>query len=217
MLNRFNSPSGRSYSLYALLLSLGTHLYLLSVFGLNEGRVLPSTTGLGQPGVLSVQLVSSNHHNSGHAAGAKVEIKGTREATESAEKSKGMALPVPRSPDIVPWLQLPVNVQTEPHYFRASELTQKPVFSDGVPDNLYLTAPGEASQVAILKLLINERGEVDRVLVDESGLSSEAEKLLVEVFSKARFYPGKIDESPVKSQLKIETVLESVAHGKDRN
>lgn len=207
----------RACSLYALLLSLVAHVYLLSAFGLSEGWALPSTVSLKQAGVFSVQLISTDRNNSGHAAGAQVEIEGMREATEPEAKSKEMVLPVPRSPDIVPWLHLPVKVQTEPHYFRASELTQKPVFLDGVPDNLYLTVPGEASQTAVLKLLINERGEVDRVLVDDSGLSIEAEKLLVEVFSGAKFYPGKIGESPVKSQLKIETVLESAVNDKDRD
>lgn len=178
---------------------------------------MPSTVSLEQAGVFSVQLVSTDRNNSGHVAGANVELEGMREATEPEAKSREIVFPVPRPPEIVPWLHLPVKVQTEPHYFRGSELTQKPVFFDGVPDSLYLTVPGEASQTAVLKLLINERGEVDRVLVDDSGLSIEAEKLLIEVFSRAKFYPGKIGESPVKSQLKIETVLESVVNDKDRD
>jgi hypothetical protein len=59
-------------------------------------------------------------------------------------------------------------------------------------------------------LFINEYGDIDHVKIEKSGLPEEAERLIADAFSKTKFYPGRIDRTAVKTQLKIEIAIESV-------
>jgi hypothetical protein len=98
---------------------------------------------------------------------------------------------------------------SEPHYFLANELTEKPLVLQDIPPTLNLSLRGAAVQPVVLRLLINEQGDIDRVEIDESELPEEAEKLVIQAFSKIKFYPGKLDASFVKSQLRIEVILDN--------
>jgi hypothetical protein len=91
-------------------------------------------------------------------------------------------------------------------YFLANALTQKPLVAVDVPD-LTLMVPGVPSQAAVLRLLINEYGDVDSVVVENSLLPDVAQKRVTDAFSQLRFHPGEIRGVPVKSQLRIEVLL----------
>ena len=64
------------------------------------------------------------------------------------------------------------------------------------------------SQTVALRLLINEQGLIDEVLVEGEPLSTPVERLIKDAFSKIQFEPGKIGNASVKSQLWIEVDLE---------
>jgi hypothetical protein len=93
--------------------------------------------------------------------------------------------------------------QIEPHYFQPKELTEKPQVLQDVFPTAKLSLPGVSIQSVVVRLLINEPGEADRGEIDESGLTDEAKGVVAQAFSKLKFYPGKLDDSFVKSQLRL--------------
>lgn len=99
---------------------------------------------------------------------------------------------------------------TGPHYFRLSELTQKPeVLQDAVAD-LIIRMPGLEPQPVVLRLLISDEGQVDQVLVEDSFLAPEVETAIREAFAKVRFEPGRIGRIAVRSQMRVEARLETM-------
>ena len=106
---------------------------------------------------------------------------------------------------------LPALLPVPSYYFSAKDLTKKPLVARDVPADLILTVPDVPAQAATLQILINEYGEIDQVIVEDSLLPEVAQKTVVDAFVKARFYPGEINGVPVKSQLRIEIMLEDIA------
>ncbi|QAU33794.1 hypothetical protein [Janthinobacterium sp. 17J80-10] len=104
---------------------------------------------------------------------------------------------------------LPAVLPMPARYFEPKDLTEKPRVSQDNPAGLSLLVPDISPQPAIVRLLINEQGEVDRVEVENSQLSEQAERFVIDAFAKIRFTPGKVGDLPVKSLLRIEVTLES--------
>jgi hypothetical protein len=104
----------------------------------------------------------------------------------------------------------PVIIRTpaKPYYFQAAELTQKPLVLRDVPSDLLFDVPDVPPHAAVLRLLINELGEVDEVIIDDSSVPEAVAQSIIEAFRKARFHAGEIDGTPVKSQVRIEVMLE---------
>lgn len=100
--------------------------------------------------------------------------------------------------------------QAAPYYFATKELTQKPIVIRDVPVDMLLHVPGVPTQAAVLRMLINEYGDVDRIIVENSLLPDSAQEIVIDAFSKIRFHPGEIRGTSVKSQIKIEVVLTDV-------
>ena len=103
-----------------------------------------------------------------------------------------------------------VAAAEEPYYFKASELEEKPQVLKDVPSDLAHRLAGDLPQTAVLRLLINESGEIDQVIIDESSFSEANQRLIRDAFARMRFSPGKIAHSSVKSELKIEIMLEDI-------
>lgn len=104
---------------------------------------------------------------------------------------------------------LAMHTPTEPHYFSARELTEKPFVLEDIPSNLVLPLPDVPPQSTVVRLMIDESGNIDRVVMEDSRLPEGAAKLIAEAFEKTRFHPGRINGMPVKSQLRIEITLEN--------
>lgn len=102
----------------------------------------------------------------------------------------------------------PISRSNKEKYFRMSELTEKPLVLEDIPPDLGGLLPDVEPQTATIRLLISAAGHVDRVLLDDSALPNFAEHIIQEVFSKVKFRPGKIDGVAVKSELKIEVMIE---------
>lgn len=105
---------------------------------------------------------------------------------------------------------LPALLPAPPYYFSVKDLTQKPLVARDVPADLILIVPDVPAQAATLQILINEYGEIDQVKVEDSLLPEAAQKTVVDAFAKTRFHPGEINGVPVKSQLRIEIMLEDI-------
>jgi hypothetical protein len=103
----------------------------------------------------------------------------------------------------------PVFWPTGQYYFSANELSERPhVLQDVVP-LLSLSIPGIETQSVILRLLINEQGTVDSIHLDHTELPDDIVRIVIAAFSNLKFEPGKIDHAAVKSQLRIEVLLEN--------
>ena len=98
----------------------------------------------------------------------------------------------------------------EPHYFRTSELTQKPVVVQDISSSFVIVVPDVPAQAAILRLFVNDEGNIDKVLIEDSHLPEHAERRIRDAFSRIRFQPGKIGRQAVRSQFRIEVLLEEV-------
>jgi len=61
----------------------------------------------------------------------------------------------------------------------------------------------------VLRLLINEAGDVDKVIVETVDVPGELEILASQAFVQAKFQPGLRGEMPVKSQMLVEITFES--------
>lgn len=103
---------------------------------------------------------------------------------------------------------LPVMALSEPHYYTIDELTVRPFVLEDVPSSTVFSLPDVPPEPILIQLLINEFGEVDRVLLEATPFSEEVERFVMDSFSKLKFYPGKLSEQPVKSQMSIEVTLE---------
>ncbi len=96
-----------------------------------------------------------------------------------------------------------------PYYYSLKQLTERPSVIEDATTDMRLILPGIESQSVILRLLINEAGAIDQVEVEHSNLRPEVEPIVLGAFNRLRFTPGKIDGIAVKSQLKIEVMLEN--------
>lgn len=91
-------------------------------------------------------------------------------------------------------------------YLPASLLSERPqVLQDIDPDWHF---DGLSLPVVECVLLINEYGDVDRVLISGSALSPMLAEDVRARFLAARFSPGRLHGRPVKSALRIEVRLE---------
>ncbi|MGI4849506.1 MAG: hypothetical protein ACRYGK_15430 [Janthinobacterium lividum] len=96
-------------------------------------------------------------------------------------------------------------------YFKTSQLSVKPALLQDIPAVLRLTVPGLVSQPVILRLLINEQGGVDQAELVDAALPAPAQQALADAFSALRFAPGQRAGQAVRSQLRIEVLLENKA------
>lgn len=104
----------------------------------------------------------------------------------------------------------PLLVAVKPYYFAIKDLTQRPLVVRDVPADFMLIVPDVPSQAATLQILISEYGDVDKVIVENSLLPEVAQKTVIDEFSKLKFNPGEVKGIPVKSQLRIEIMLEEI-------
>ncbi len=104
---------------------------------------------------------------------------------------------------------IPASEEYRNHYFESRELTQKPLVIVDIPADFSLQISDALEQPLILRLLIGEYGDVDRVVIEDQSLPVYAKDALTEAFKSIKFHPGEIDDIPVKSQLKIIVRLNS--------
>jgi len=104
-----------------------------------------------------------------------------------------------------------IVVPPKPYYFQPNELTEQPEVVVDISSDLSPILSSGVAQLAILNLFINEDGDIDEVVVENSLLSEPAQHLMKDAFSKTQFTPGKVAGLAVKSQLRIEVMLEGLA------
>jgi len=97
-------------------------------------------------------------------------------------------------------------------YIPASQLDVKPHVVRDIDPDLLENFRGVQAQWLNLTLLINDYGDVDRVIVESFPMTSDLpEQLLDDLkqrFLEARFTPGRLHNQTVRSQLRIRIHLE---------
>lgn len=133
---------------------------------------------------------------------------GTDERVEVASAYPPNSAPVAqRSIDVPP--MLPIPGQAEVRYFQLGELTQEPLVAHGLIGDKLLVVPGISPQLASLQVSIDDQGLVEWITLDDSQLSDKEKRLVIDAFLQVKFHPGKIGRIPVRSQLRMEIMLES--------
>ena len=107
------------------------------------------------------------------------------------------------------WLSL-VDL-TPSRYYLPNELTEKPQVIEDIPTDNIRFLPDLGIRTVIAKLLIDENGRVEDILLEDSALSSQAKSFITDSFAGLKFEPGKLGMLPVKSQLNIEVTLDYAA------
>ena len=95
-----------------------------------------------------------------------------------------------------------------PYYFQPRELSRKPQITSPVMLDYPDSAPLVIKNQMVLRLLISETGNVDKVIVDTANVPEELEMLARQAFALAKFKPGLRGETPVKSQMQVEITFE---------
>jgi len=109
---------------------------------------------------------------------------------------------------------LPANLLTPPifdeaQYTPSGRLTVRPsaVGEIAIPYPKGVDHRGVVK--SMLTLFIDEKGTVVKVKMDESDLPAPFQDAAKHAFARARFYPGRIDDLPVRSRMRIEVTFES--------
>jgi hypothetical protein len=201
------APCGRRGGLRALAfgISLAAHVAIYSLVDFNGGAVArPAHDAAAATNVMTVGLLPANlSGDARRETGPGLSGRAAAEPRHAAE-----SLPPATRIDTAALLSLPAPQR--PHYFPVSQLTQKPLVLRDIPSNLTLDVPDAPAHAAVLRLLINEAGDIDKVIVDEVSVPEHAVRAISEAFRNIRFRPGEKDGAPVKSQLKIQIMLESM-------
>lgn len=189
------------FRLLAWGVSLSAHAVVIAGVMANSGiATLPvANAGSGEQ-VLQVRL-----HRADDRAALAAATDGAGQRKEERMLAEGMRGVVGQdkasSQPLIPLVQAP-----EPRYFQSRELSVRPRVREDVPSDFGID--GVPAQAVILRLFINEEGDVDRVAVERSFLPEEQSQRLIDAFSKVRFHPGARDNVAVKSQMKIEVRLD---------
>jgi hypothetical protein len=97
-------------------------------------------------------------------------------------------------------------------YVESSEVDVQPALLVDVPESLANEIPLNISTVT-LRLLVNESGKVDQVMIEDQSMPESAQRALIDGFSKVIFQPALMREQPVKVQLRIQLSVHSSGIG----
>jgi hypothetical protein len=203
---------------WATATSLALHVGILAISAGDLGFRLSSsylsgsrTQQQGQPAPLHVTLSSYRlvpaktfPSQTGSPPYLQSVIKPLAPVIQDSEFGDGGLHPeTPASPEEHPGaLGLPV-----PTYFSSSEVSIQPqVITEVEFDTPELTIlPGAGK--AILVLYISETGGVDRIEIESTEVGNKLTRIALQQFAKAVFRPAMIEQTAVKSRLRIEVLF----------
>jgi hypothetical protein len=198
----------KSIKIGILLLSIAMHAYAYMLLG-GSGGLMVNSGNIGEDNAQQLQGKSFTVDLISEAEKPVPQLQAVAPPPDERHVKEDLPQPSPTS-------SLPVDEkkeqsktivqlakQEEPHYFNAKELTEKPRVLQDIPSELDFGNVDVPHKSITLDLLINEFGELDKVVVDDKLLSDDVKKTLQDAFLQMRFYPGMVNNVPVKSQLKI--------------
>lgn len=129
---------------------------------------------------------------------ARLASLGNESASLGPDAAGGASAPLPEGRVSLPG----------PYYFPPQELSRRPQATAPVPLDYPENAPLVAKNHVVLRLLISEAGDVDKIVVETADVPGELEALARLAFAKAKFQPGLRGETPVKSQMLVDIIFE---------
>ncbi len=191
--------------LLCLVGALAGHVVLL-VLGAEEARRWQQAQ-LQVPPATAPQPVTVRHLGPGPAetAAARQAVDTPRIVHPARPASASAAAPVPADvPDVVAPVAAPVV------YVPRALLTVPPVARKSVPLVWPDNWPAQASYTAVLKLFLDEQGQVKRVEPDgDPVLPEPLFEQARQAFMAAGFTPGELNGQAVKSWVRVEVTFDS--------
>jgi hypothetical protein len=203
---------------WPLVLSIALHLMLASAVGdrsalqnnSDEPKLAPHRSAVNivelplskpQTGIARIAKVTSGAkplHKPASAASPVVAQEAALSGEPVAVKADG------------PSALIEFAVPPDSFYFKTDQLDAKPQVLLDVPPELALTLKANPAESAILRLLINENGDIDDVVIVESSFSGPNQHQVRDALAKMKFNAGRIGEKTVKSEMTIELKLEKI-------
>jgi hypothetical protein len=197
--------TGPSVKLIAAILSLAAHFGMLVAYQ-NPSIIRPGTTAAvnRQPIVLPVDTsrMAVRVGKSPKTITKKNKVEPAASMMENAQLPA--LIPMTDTSSLIAFEML-----SQPYYFPVQEITEKPQVTQDVEPELPIDIT-EALPPAAIRLLINEYGDVDQVEFEDANYPAVAMQVISDNFKKMKFRPGTYEGIPVKTQMRIEVVLEPI-------
>lgn len=129
---------------------------------------------------------------------------------DSHAASTTSAMPLPLMPQPPEQAGTEQGLQSARTYLPASQLTERPLVLQDIDPLLASTHDDSSQQQVVLRLLINEYGDVDQVLAEDTALPADLLRQLQQRFLQARFLPGRLLDRAVPSALRIAVSLQAM-------
>ena len=100
------------------------------------------------------------------------------------------------------------NLDKKRTYFTVNSLSERPFILIDVDPNILQKIQDFKIDKLIFSLMINEYGDVEKVMIEEANLSTELLPILEYAFLQTKFSPGRIHGTAVPSTIKIEVKLD---------
>ncbi|MGZ3237682.1 MAG: hypothetical protein ACXU8A_09940 [Burkholderiaceae bacterium] len=200
----------RSYYPLALLASVSLHI-LASLSAVHADR-RDSNDGLNQVTTITVQLVQNGPQDvdvktsmTSYKTDSQINTSVPDIATHanSSIEKQGTSSRIAMKERVISE-RSPVLV-----YLPPLELTRAARVREDIDTKFILKVPDISAQSATVLLLINEQGEIDKISLEGSQLPEKIQKLVINAFPRIKFFPGKIGNTAVKSQVKFEVTLKN--------
>ncbi len=95
-------------------------------------------------------------------------------------------------------------------FITIDKLTEKPVVQVDINPDIAIRLATNVDRVAILRLRIDELGEIDQVFFEQGDFSEVEIEYLIAACKAMKFAPGKLGKTPVKSEMRIEMTIEAL-------
>ncbi len=95
-------------------------------------------------------------------------------------------------------------------FIATDKLTEKPLVQIDINPDIAMRLATNVNRVAILRLRIDELGEIDQVFFEQGDFSELEIELLITACKSMKFTPGKLGKTPVKSEMRIEMTIEAL-------
>lgn len=170
-----------------------------------QPEMLPSTPGL----LTNLRTDAVNASNDRAAASPGVAPKPINDSTPpiTIESAPPEQTEAPQVADGSPSTD---NLKPAQRYYLPQELSARPTVREDSPPPQAYPLPDVQPQPVVVHLYINERGEVDDIILENSFLSDAAKQTIRDTFSAMRFHPGLIGAYPVRSAITVQVQLDSV-------
>ena len=104
------------------------------------------------------------------------------------------------------------GILTLPRYYKGSELSVRPAPLGPIePKPAAQSAAASAAGKVLARILINESGAADRVIIESAEPAGVFDESVVSAFGAARYRPGVLSGRAVKSQMLVEVTFREPA------